>query len=121
MESILLTKTILFITLIIFVIILSIAGIFLIKLLIDLSKLVLNIDEATTIVKHELEPTLTELKETLQKLNSIAGTTSNQVENLKNIIGKVVSIPLMFVNRFRSISGGFVKGLSAGFNIFGKK
>lgn len=120
MESIILTKTILFITLIILVVILSVAGIFLIKLLIDLSKLIVNIDEATTLVKHEIEPTLSELRQTLQKLNAIAGATNTQLENVKNAINKVVKIPLLFFDQFRSVSGGFLKGLSAGFKIFGK-
>ena len=121
MEGILLTKTILFITLIILVIILCVAGVFLIKLLMDVSRLIINIDEAATLVKHELEPTLSELKGTLQKINSLAGATNTQVENIKNILSKVVGVPLLFLEQVRSMSGGFFKGLTAGFNMFGKK
>ena len=121
MESIAIAQTILYFTLTILVIILSVAGIFLIKFLLDLSRLTVNLDETTTLVKHELEPTLTELKETLKSLNSIAGATDEQVENVRNILSKVMSIPLILFGQVRSLSGGFVKGLVAGAQLFSKR
>ena len=50
-------------------IMLVVVGGFLIKLIIDLSKLAQNVDETTTVVRNELRPTLRELNESLHTVN----------------------------------------------------
>ena len=46
-------------------IMLVVVGGFLIKLIVDLSKLAQNVDETTTVVRNELRPTMRELNESL--------------------------------------------------------
>ncbi len=53
-------------------IIVIIVGGFLIKLLIDLTKLAKNVDETAVIIKSEIQPTLQELTNTMKSINSIA-------------------------------------------------
>ncbi len=53
-----------------------------VKLLIDLSKLAKNVDETTSMVKEEMEPTLKELNKALQSINSIAENADKRVDSL---------------------------------------
>ena len=50
-------------------IMLVVVGGFLVKLIVDLSKLTKNVDETTSVVRNELRPTLRELNESLHTLN----------------------------------------------------
>lgn len=95
-------------------IIFVVIGGFLIKLLIDLSKLTKNIDETTTIVKAEIEPTLKELNKTLQSVNSIAESADKQVDSLGKIIESIMGAGTLAFSRAKNLSGGIVKGFTKG-------
>ena len=112
--------TILHYTMAILFVVLTVAGCFFIKLLIDVSRLINTVDETTTIIKHELEPTIEELKQTLKNLNSIASATDKQVVNVKNAVEKVLSLSGLLFGQFKSVSSGFFKGLYAGMQLFSK-
>ncbi len=101
-------------------IVLTIAGVFLIKLIIDLSKLVINLDEVATILKVELEPLVKELKETLCRLNSLASATDTQVDNVKKIFSKALGLSGLLFGKVRSVSGSFFKGIATGIKMFSK-
>lgn len=103
------------------VIMLILVGAFLIKLLIDLSKLTCNIDETTTIVKQEIEPTLKELKETVQGLNSLAHSADKQIDALKKVLSSLLGIGGAAFCGLKSFSGLFLKGLLAGMKLFKKR
>jgi len=103
------------------VIILSIAGMFFIKFVIDLNRLIVDINEISTLIKHELQPTLEELRQTLQNLNAIAGKTNKQFENVRSIIGKVAGLSGLLLGQVQSVTGGFMKGLFAGIQLFSKR
>ena len=104
----------------IFFVIFAVALSFLIKLIIDVSRLVNTMDETATIIKHELEPTIEELKQTLKNLNSIASATDKQVLQVKNVLGKVATLSGLLFGQFKSLSGGFAKGLYTGIQLFSK-
>lgn len=98
-----------------------ILAVFIIKLLVDLSKLITNVDEVTTLVKQEVEPTLKELKETLNNINSIAKSADKQVDVIKKLFTGVIGASSLAVCGIKNMSGGFFKGLSAGLKLFKKK
>jgi len=95
-------------------IILIVVGGFLIKLLVDLSKLTKNIDETTSIVKSEIEPTLQELNNALKSVNSIAQNADKQVGSLGKLIESTMGIGALAFTRARKLSGGLVKGFTQG-------
>ena len=101
-------------------VILIIVSIFVIRLLVDLSKLTKNVDETTTIVKTEIEPTLKELNIALQKINSIAQSADKQVDSLSKLIENAFGASSIVFSRAKNISGGVVKGLVKGFALLVK-
>lgn len=95
-------------------IIIVVVGGFLVKLLIDLSKLTKNLDETTTIVKSEIEPTLQEVNNTLKSLNSIAQNADKQVDSLSKLFENVLGVSTVAFARAKKLSGGLIKGLVQG-------
>lgn len=57
-------------------------GIFLIKLLLDVSSLVNSLQNFLKVTQAELEPTIREINSTLTNINSISSNISNQVNNI---------------------------------------
>lgn len=95
-------------------IILIVVGGFLIKLLIDLSKLTKNIDETTSIVKSEIKPTLYELNNALKSINSIAQNADKQVDSLSKLFENIVGAGTLAYARAKKLSGGLLKGIVKG-------
>lgn len=106
-------------------IIIIVVGGFLVKLLIDLSKLTKNLDDTTTIVKSEIEPTLQELNNALKSINSIAQNADKQVDSLSKLFENVLGAGALVFTRAKKLSGGLVKnvvkGLATIVKIFLKK
>ena len=94
---------------------------FLIKLIIDSIKLVQNIDETTTIVKTEIEPTLKELNKTLENLNSLTDSTNSQIIQVRKILAGVLGVGSFALGGMKNITGGFFKGVMEGIKFFTKK
>jgi len=98
---------------------------FLIKLLIDLSRLTKNIDDTATIVKSEIEPTLKELNNALKSINSIAQNADKQVDSLAKLFESLLGVSAVMFTRAKNLSGGllkgFVKGLVTVVKMFVKK
>lgn len=99
----------------------TIITVFLVKFLMDLSKLTTNVDEVTTVVKQEIEPTLKELKETLNNINSIAKSADKQVDFIKKTLSAAIGAGGIALCGIKNVSGGFFKGLSTAFKLFKKK
>lgn len=95
------------------IIIVVVSG-FLIKLLIDLSKLTKNIDETTTVVKTEIEPTLRELNNALKSINSIAQNADKQVDSLGKFLETAIGAGAIAFTRAKKLSGGLLKGFVQG-------
>ena len=94
---------------------------FLIKLIIDSIKLVQNLDETTTIVKTEMEPTLKELTKTLENLNSLAKDADTQLIRVRKILSGLVGLGSVTLGGVKNITGGFLKGVIEGIKFFTKK
>lgn len=94
--------------------ILLVVGGFLVKLLIDLSKLTKNIDETTSIVKSEIEPTMEELNNALKSISSIAKNADKQVDSLSKIFESVLGLSATVFTKAKDFSGGLFKGLVKG-------
>ena len=95
-------------------IMLIVIGGFLVKLLIDLSKLTKNLDDTTTMVKTEIEPTLKELGGVLKSINSIAQNADKKVDSIAKLVENILGTGFSAFNKAKEISGGFIKGLTKG-------
>lgn len=95
-------------------IILVVVGYFLIKLLMDLSKLTKNLDETTSIVKSEIEPTLKEFNNALKSINSIAQNADRQVDSLAKLFENILGASSIAFTRAKKLSGSLIKGLFKG-------
>lgn len=89
------------------IVVIVVAG-FLIKLLIDLSKLAKNLNETSTIINTELKPTLENVNETLNSINDIIKSTDKGVGDFKSAVGKIV-------DKTKEVSGSIFGGLLSGF------
>jgi len=87
---------------------------FLVKLLLDLSKLTKNVDETTTIVKSELTPTFEEFNKALKSLSSIAQNADKQVDSLSNLLENIMGAGALAFSKARKLSGGIVKNVVKG-------
>lgn len=98
------------------IVLIVVAG-FLVKLLIDLSKLSNSLNETSNIVNTELKPTLNELNQTLSSINEIVKNTDKGVLDFKTAVGK-------FFDKTKVISGtllgGLFKGFTTAYNLFKK-
>ncbi|MFI3301404.1 MAG: DUF948 domain-containing protein [Candidatus Gastranaerophilales bacterium] len=98
------------------VVIVVVAG-FLIKLLVDLSKLVNNLNETSIVLNDELKPTLKELNETLSSINTIVKSTDKSVDNFKSAVEKTFGKTKVLSE---TIIGGVLKGFTTAFKMFSK-
>ena len=95
-----------------------IVGGFIIKLLIDLSKLAKNANETTILVNTELKPTLTELNKTLKSVNEIVQNTGEGVGNMKLGLESVLKKTKLLSG---NILNGLLKGFIGAYTLFCKK
>ena len=94
---------------------------FLLKLIIDSTKLVQNLDETTTMIKNEVEPTLKELVKTLENLNSLADGTDKQLSKLRKLLSSLLGFGSVTLGGVKNIAGGFFKGFIEGIKFFTQK
>lgn len=99
-------------------IVVIIVGGFLVKLIIDLSKLAKNLNETSVILNDELKPTIQEINKTLTSVNSIIQNTGEGVGNVKLGLENALSKTKMFS---QNLFGGFLKGFMAVYSMFRKK
>lgn len=99
------------------IILIIVAG-FLVKLLIDLSTLIKNVNQTSTMLNTELKPTLDELRETLQSVNSIIKNTDNNMVSLKGAVENTFGKTKAFTG---SLFSGVIKGFGTVWKLFAKK
>lgn len=103
------------------IIFIVVVGIFLVKLLIELSSLTKNLDDTTTLVKQEIKPTLKELQTALESINNIANSADKQFDTVKKMLTSVLGASTLFISQMRNLSGGFLKGVFTGIKFFTRK
>ena len=103
-------------------IIVILVGIMLVKVLYDISHLTKNVDETTTIIKTELEPTLKNINKSVEIVSGIIVKTDEGFKKVKNFISKT---PLKLAGQLSKLTGkaarGFFGGLCTAFKTFSKK
>lgn len=97
-------------------IMLVVVGGFLVKLIVDLSKLTKNVDETTSVVRNELRPTLRELNESLHTLNDFMKTTDKGIDKMKDAVEGAFGVSAATLSKLKFISGSLAKGLVKGFS-----
>ena len=103
-------------------VIVILVGVMLTKVLFDLSKLTKNIDETTTIIKTELEPTLKNVNKSVEIISGVIIKADAGVAKIKDFISKT---PLKLLGQLTKLTGkatkGFFGGLCTAFRQFSKK
>ena len=103
-------------------VIVILVGIMLVKVLFDISKLTRNIDETTTIVKTELEPTLKNINKSVEIVSGVIIKTDENIQKIRSFLSKT---PLKLIGQISKLSGkaakGFFGGLFSAFKMFAKK
>ena len=95
-----------------------VVGGFLIKLLVDLSKLTKNANETTVLLNSELKPTLTELNKTLKSVNEIVQNTGEGMGNMKLGIESIFKKTKLLSG---TVLNAFLKGFMGAYTLFCKK
>ena len=103
-------------------VIVLLVGVMLAKVLFDVSSLTKNLNETTTIVKTELEPTLKNINKSVEIVSGMIIKTDESIQKVKDFISKT---PLKIVGQISKLSGkaakGFFGGLCSAFKMFAKK
>ncbi|MBQ3311905.1 DUF948 domain-containing protein [bacterium] len=92
-----------------------IVGGFLIKLIIDLSKLTQNVNETTTVVRNEIRPTMREINESLHTLNDFLKSTDKGIDKMKLAFEDAFGFGVNALSKVRVFSSSLAKGLYKGF------
>ncbi len=101
-------------------VLLIIVSVFVIRLMSELSKLTTNLTDITTVIKSDIEPTMAELKTTLQSLNSIVKQADQKVSDFRGLATKLLGLGSVTFSGLKGLTGGFAKGVAAGMSIFRK-
>lgn len=99
-------------------IVLLVIGVFLVKLLIELSYLTQTSTQAVEMLKKELEPTIIELQVALKNVNTIASTADEKVEAIKNNVNSIIN-PLQ--SNIQKIKLNILKIAAKGIDLFLRK
>ena len=103
-------------------IIVVLVGVMLVKVLYDISHLTKNIDETTTVVKTELEPTLKNINKSVEIVSGLIIKTDESFKKVKDFVSKT---PLKLFGQLSKLTGkatkGFLGGLCSAFKMFSKK
>jgi len=106
-------------------VILIIVAVFLVKLFVDVSRLVRNINELTNIFKTEVEPTLKNLNSSMGLIAKMIKDTDEQVNKFKRIAEKFSGLSGKLFDKASDVSKvlskGFFSGLWFVLKLFSKK
>lgn len=98
---------------------LIIVGLFIVKLLFDLSRLTVSLTKSANIVQTELAPIMKNIGEATNTINNLVQSTNKKVGKITEVYDKVSDIAIKSVTKVTQVSGVVVKevfkGLYAGF------
>ena len=104
------------------IVLILITGVFLIKLLLDMSNLVKSLQDFIKITQAELEPAIKEIQNTLVNVANISSNASNQVNNINNGLQKggifISDSAKEAYKRLQVASLGIKKSLTSAINTF---
>ena len=103
---------------IIFIIVL---GIPLYSLITDIKDLVKTAKTLCDTVQNEIEPTLTEVKNALASVNSLATGVDKNVNAFKNSFANAYGIAFNAASKIKGISSSFLSGVITALKLFFKK
>ena len=93
---------------------LIIVGIFVAKLLFDLSGLTVSLKKSADIVHTELAPIMKNVKETTTTVNDIVQSTNNRVAKINEVYDKASEIVVSALSKASSVAGFALKELGKG-------
>lgn len=99
-------------------IVVVVIGVFLAKLLIELTTLSKTSKSAVEMLQKELEPTIAELQTAIKNVNTIASTADEKVEAFRNNVNSIINPLQSGVAKFKLT---FLKGIAKGINLFLKR
>lgn len=98
---------------------LIVVGVFIVKLLFDLSRLTVSLNKSADIVKTDLEPIMKNVSEAVGTVNKLVQSTDKKVGKISEVYNKVSDIFIKTVTKASKMSGFVLKevfkGLYAGF------
>ncbi len=104
---------------------LIVVGVFVVKLLFDLSRLLKNIDKNVVIVQSELEPIVKNISETTTTINEMVQSTNGKITKISNIYDKASDAVVNTLTKASAVSGTVLKfalkGLCRSFKYLAKK
>lgn len=102
-------------------VIIVVLGVLTAKLIANLTILSKNVDSIAQSVQSEIQPTLKELREAAQSINSIANNADTQFSGFQSTLKNVLGASSLVGCKMRGLMDGLVKGISFGINLFNKK
>lgn len=93
---------------------LVVVGVFLVKLLFDLSRLTCNLNKSAEIVKTEIEPIMKNVSETTATINKLVQTTDKKLGKFTEIYDKITGVVVKSVTKASALSGFFAKTVFKG-------
>ena len=102
------------------VVCLVVLTVFVVKLIISVTKLSDNANSIATSVSKEIEPTLQELKEAAKSINSIANSADEKFQNAKTSISSLIGATTCIGGKIKGFTQGILKGISFGIGLFKK-
>ena len=88
-------------------VIVILVGVMLVKVLYDISHLTKNIDETTTVVKTELEPTLKNINKSVEIVSGLIIKTDESFKKVKDFVSKT---PLKLFGQLSKLTGKATTG-----------
>jgi len=103
-------------------IIVLLVGVMLVKVLFDVSSLTKNLNETTTIIKTEIEPTLKNINKSVEIVSGVIIRANEGAQKVRDFLSKT---PLKLLGQLSKLTGratrGFFGGLCSAFKAFSKK
>ena len=103
------------------IVVLVVLAVYVVRVLINLFNLTEKLNQTTTILNNELEPTIKELNHVLVNVNKIADSADAHVTSAKKVLAKILGAAGVALSGLKAFSGSFFRGFGAALKLFMKK
>ncbi len=100
---------------------LIIVGLFLVKVLFDLSSLLTKMNQTADIVKNSAKPIFADITESVNIINKYVKKADSGLTKFNNLSGKASKIVIALISKTSAISGIIAKGIWSMIKSFKKK